>query len=203
MNNKNEKNVLLSSNAKEGYYSNNDLKQKERKEKNSLFFSDNYTKSHIDMLRFIVNVKSKIENSRDRLIIEKYLMGFTLKELENMFNLTVGTIRGVIKKYKQLLKDEYEDACAIKELFEGTENIYVNPVPKVEVEKDVAKARMLLENLFGFETFIYPFDISENSYKVTIKHPYYGTLKKTPKALVEYVEEIKKAIVKSAEGEEK
>lgn len=196
MKNKNEKNVLFSSNSKEGYYSENDLQQRERKEINSLLYSDNYVESHIDLLKFIVNVKSKIENKTHSLIIEKYLMGFTYKELEVIFGLTVGTIRGVIKKYNQLLKDEYEDACAIKELFEGPQNIYNESIPKVMVEKPVAEARMILENIFGFETFIYPFDISENSYKVTIKHPYYGTLKMSPGRLVEYVEEIKKDFVK-------
>ena len=182
-----------------GYYSEDDLTRKHLKEIYALKGSDevNYSpQGTVDMLRLIANILPKIKNRRHKLVIEKYLMGYSIREICKIVGYSApSSVHEVIQKFKPLIRDEYEEEKAIIELFENQTYIYREPdgnIPKIEPE--VAEARQILEGLFGFQTYIYPFDITPQAYKITLKHPDYGTYKLSQRGIIRFAEEIKKKL---------
>ncbi len=183
---------------KAGYYADKDLERQHLKEIAS-FKANNVGISYspmgvVDVLRLIANIMPKIKNPKHKIVIEKYLMGYSIREICQIVGYSApSTVHELIGKYKPIITEEYEEEKAIIELFEGPNYIYHEPdSTKLPIERDVSDARLLLESMFGFETYIYPFDITPEAYKITIKHPDYGTHKLSCQGLVSFADKIKK-----------
>ncbi|MBQ0105625.1 MAG: sigma-70 family RNA polymerase sigma factor [Armatimonadetes bacterium] len=190
-----EKNLGKTSRA-DGYYSEEDSEKHYRKEVRS---SQNVweipVNEHLDILRFIDRVTPLIPSPKEKLVIEKYLLGYTAQEICACLNLrSKNSVRYIIAKHRNMLKEKLEDYKALREMAENPIYEYVPPQPGPLVEKDIAIGRMMLENVFGFETYIYPFDISAESYKITVKHKDLGTHKLTCEKFLAFVEHIKETM---------
>lgn len=192
-----DKGCCMTSRA-EGYYSEKEYKRQNLKEYESCLRSGyealTYAES-FDMLRFIALVIPEIKDPKDKIIVEKYLMGFSVREICAIVGfLSTSSVHGRLKKYMDFLKEKLEDAIALKESFENKKYEYTEPCEGIKVEKEIADARLFLENVFGFETFIYPFDISAYSYKITAKHEDYGTKKFSCDGFLAFVKALKEKL---------
>ena len=190
--------LLEQDNKKEGYLTDKGLEDLERQEKVSQFYKIHYSPEVVvDMLKVIESVLPKIPKPKEKIIIEKYLMGFTFQEISDMIGYkSKSAVAYVVNKHKEVIKETYEDEKAIAEMFQGVTHVYSEPTPKIEVEKDISQGRIFLESVLGFETFIYPFDIKPESYIITLKHEKYGTHKLSRDAFLKFVREVKEQFTK-------
>lgn len=182
----------------DGYYSEKDYRKQKLKEYTSFIRGELELLSSqetFDMLRFIALVLPEISDPKDRIIVEKYLMGFSIREICSLIGFSSkSSVHKRLKKYESFLREKLEDAIALRELFENRTYEYREPAEGIRVEKDIARARIFLENVMGFETMIYPYDISAFSYKITVKHPQYGTQKFSCDGFLKFVNHIKEKI---------
>ncbi|MBQ7256987.1 MAG: sigma-70 family RNA polymerase sigma factor [Abditibacteriota bacterium] len=178
----------------EGYYSEADLERQSQKEYYSLINSDEIIFSpqeSIDILRMIANILPKIDKPKDKIVVEKYLMGFSLREIcEIVGYRSPSSVHKIINNYKSIITQEYEEETHIAEIFHQKFFIYREPEERIHVEAKVAQARQIMESLFGFDTFIYPYDITKDAYKITLKHSVFGTYKLSQEGLVKLVKQI-------------
>ena len=188
-----EKSFTMTSRA-DGYYSEADLERQAQREYFSLINSDEIIFSHqesIDILRMIANILPKIDKPKDKIVVEKYLMGFTIREICQIVGYkSPSSVHGIIKKYTEIIKEEYEEEAYIAELFQQRYFIEKEPEERIMVEPEVAQARQILESVFDFETYIYPFDITHEAYKITLKHPTFGTYKLSQEVIIKLVKNI-------------
>ena len=161
---------------------------------NNDYFSLSVSES-FDILRFIDQVCPKIENSKEKIVIEKFLLGYTSKEICEISEYkSTSSVYKIISKYKSMLEDELSDYIALRDMFGEFKIDYREPENSNAVEKEVNKARLILEHLFHLETYIYPFDIGTDSYKITLKHPTLGTHKFTKAGFLRFYKKVTKSL---------